>query len=478
VGAVLNAKEIIGAAGAEFSGNTNMVFRGISTDSRSIAEGNLFVALTGEKFDGHDFLADVLEKGAAGIVIRKDRQDKIPGRQGINVFKVDDTLKALGDLAGFWRSRFSAPVIAITGSSGKTTTKEMAAGIISQARPVLKTEGNFNNLIGLPLTIFRMGEEHEAAILEMGTSFPGEIARLTEIARPDVGLITNIGEAHLQGLKSLDAIRKEKTDLFRVMNDRGIAIINADDPSIMMETRWRGSQITFGIKNNALIRAERIRKEREQGVCFVLKIGDTSREIAMQVLGEHHIYNALAAAACAWSLGISRELICQGLMSFKPVGGRMEIIKLANGAFLLDDAYNANPISVRGALAALKDLKGESRSVVILGDMLELGDDSERLHETVGNIIAETGVDRVILKGDFSGAVKRGAVRGGMEASRISIDGDPERVAAEVCSAVGNGDWVLVKGSRGMRMEETIKAIIRLAGTGPAGEVYGKGESA
>jgi UDP-N-acetylmuramoyl-tripeptide--D-alanyl-D-alanine ligase len=477
VGPALNVEEIIRAAGAEFFGDTNIIFRGISTDSRSIAEGNLFVALTGEKFDGHDFLDDVLKKGAAGIVVGKDRQDKLPGRPGINVFRVDDTLKALGDIANFWRNRFTAPVIAITGSSGKTTTKEMAAAVISQARPVLKTEGNFNNLIGLPLTIFRMSEEHEAAILEMGTSFPGEIARLTEIARPDVGLITNIGEAHLQGLKSLDAIRKEKTDLFRVMNDRGIAIVNADDPSIMMETRWRGSQITFGIKNNALIRAERIRKEREQGVCFVLKIGDTSREIAMRVLGEHHIYNALAAAACAWSLGISRELICQGLMSFKPVGGRMEIIKLANGAFLLNDSYNANPMSVRGALAALKDLKGESRSVVVLGDMLELGDESERLHETVGNLIAETGVDRVILKGDYSGAVKRGAVKGGMEPSRISIDGNPESVADEVCSATGNGDWVLVKGSRGMRMEETIKAIIRLAGTDPGRDSYSKGES-
>lgn len=476
MGPALTAEEIIRAAGAEFSGDTNFSCRGISTDSRSVKEGNLFVALTGEKFDGHDFLDSVLKKGAAGIVVRKDRKDKLPDQPGANVFRVDDTLRALGDIAHFWRSRFTAPVIAITGSSGKTTTKEMAAGIINQARPVLKTEGNFNNLIGLPLTIFRMSEEHEAAILEMGTSFPGEIARLTEIARPDIGLITNIGEAHLQGLKSLDAIRREKTDLFRVMNDRGIAIINADDPSIMTETRWRGSQITFGIKNNALIRAGRIRKEREQGVCFVLKIGDTSREIAMKVLGEHHIYNALAAAACAWSLGISRELICQGLMSFQPVSGRMEVIKLANGAFLLNDAYNANPISVRGALAALKDLKGETRSIVVMGDMLELGDDSERLHEMMGNIIAETGVDRVFLKGDFSGAVKKGAVKAGMEPSRISIDGNPEIVAAEVCSAAGNGDWVLVKGSRGMKMEETIKAIIQLAGTEPAGTVYSEGE--
>lgn len=478
MGPALTAEEIIQATRAEYSGDTDLYIRGISTDSRSIAAGNLFVALAGEKFDAHDFLAEVLEKGAAGIVVRRDRKDKVPVRPGANVFRVDDTLKALGDIANFWRSRFTMPVIAITGSSGKTTTKEMAAAIISQARPVLKTEGNFNNLIGLPLTIFRMSEEHEAAILEMGTSFPGEIARLTEIARPDVGLITNIGEAHLEGLKSVDAIRKEKTDLFRVMNDRGIAIVNADDPSITTEMRWRGSQITFGIKNNALIRAERIRKEREQGVCFILKIGDTSREIAMQVLGEHHIYNALAAAACAWSLGISRELICQGLMSFQPVSGRMEVIRLANGAFLLNDAYNANPISVRGALAALKDLKGESRSVVILGDMLELGDDSERLHENMGIIIAETGVDRVILKGDFSGAVKRGAVKGGMEASRISIDGNPESVAAEVYSTTGNGDWVLVKGSRGMRMEETIKAIVRLAGTETGGDSHSKGERA
>jgi UDP-N-acetylmuramoyl-tripeptide--D-alanyl-D-alanine ligase len=463
-GPILKAEEIIESTGAEFSGAPGFVFKGISTDSRTIAPGNLFVALTGDRFDGHDFLEDVLEKGAAGILVRKDRSAKVPARDSINVFRVDDTLRALGDIARFWRSSFKAPVIAITGSSGKTTTKEMAANIISQARPVLKSEGNFNNLIGVPLTIFRMGEGYEAAILEMGTNHPGEIARLTEIAKPDIGLITNIGEAHLEGLKDLESIRKEKTDLFRVMNDRGIAIFNADDPSIMLDTHWRGSQITFGIRNNALVRATHIRKEREQGVCFILRIGDTSREIAMNVLGEHHVYNALAAAACAWSLGISRELICQGLMSFKPVGGRMEIVRLGNGAFLLNDAYNANPISVRGALAALKDLKGESRSVVVLGDMLELGEHSERLHEDIGALIAETGVDRAILKGQYSGSVKKGAVKSGMSPDRIIVESDPEIVAAQVNSTVGKGDWVLVKGSRGMKMEDTIKAVVRLTG--------------
>ena len=463
-GPILKAEEIIESTGAKFSGAPGCVLRGISTDSRTIVPGNLFVALTGEKFDGHDFLGDVLENGAAGILVRKDQSAKVPARDGINVFRVDDTLRALGDIAQFWRGSFKAPVIAITGSSGKTTTKEMAANIISQARPVLKSEGNFNNLIGVPLTIFRMGEGYEAAILELGTNHPGEIARLTEIAKPDIGLITNIGEAHLEGLKDLESIRKEKTDLFRVMNDRGIAIFNADDPSIMLDTHWRGSQITFGIRNNALVRATHIRKEREQGVCFILRIGDTSREIAMNVLGEHHVYNALAAAACAWSLGISRELICQGLMSFKPVSGRMEIVRLGNGAFLLNDTYNANPISVRGALAALKDLKGESRSVVVLGDMLELGEHSERLHEEIGALIAETGVDRAILKGQYSGSVKKGAVKSGMRPDRITVEGDPEIVAAQVNSAVGKGDWVLVKGSRGMKMEDTIKAVVRLMG--------------
>jgi len=461
---VLKTQEIIAAACADHSGPGGSEFRNVSTDSRSVEAGSLFVALVGEKFDAHDFIPEVLGKGARGIVVRKDRGAKLPEKIDADVFRVDDTLRALGDIARNWRDRFGAPVIAITGSSGKTTTKEMTANIIAQARPVLKTEGNFNNLVGLPLTIFRMSAEHEAVILEMGTNRPGEIARLTEIARPDIGLITNIGEAHLEGLKTLEDIRKEKTDLFRVMSDRGIAIINADDPSIMMETGWRGSQITFGIKNNALVRATHIRKERERGVCFVLRIGDTSREIAMQVLGEHHIYNALAAAACSWSLGISRELICQGLMSFKPVDGRMKIIKLASGAFLLDDAYNANPISVRGALAALRDLKGESRSVVVLGDMLELGEESERQHEKVGRLFAETGVDRAILKGNFSGAVKRGAVAGGMAADSISFEDDPERMAVAVTSMTGSGDWVLVKGSRGMKMEEAIRAIVRLTG--------------
>ncbi len=271
-GPILKAEEIIEAAGAEFSGAPGCRTSGGSRPIRGrLRTGNLFVALTGDRFDGHDFLEDVLEKGAAGILVRKDRQEKVPAQDGINVFRVDDTLRALGDIAQFWRGSFKAPVIAITGSSGKTTTKEMAANIISQARLVLKSEGNFNNLIGVPLTIFRMGEGYEAAILEMGTNYPGEIARLTEIARPDIGLITNIGEAHLEGLKDLESIRKEKTDLFRVMNDRGIAIFNADDPSIMLDTHWRGSQITFGIRNNALVRATHIRKEREQGVCFVLR---------------------------------------------------------------------------------------------------------------------------------------------------------------------------------------------------------------
>ncbi len=463
----LNVREIRKVAGAVLvPGRREGEFRGVSTDSRLVAKGNLFVALVGEHFDGHDFLKTAVQAGATGVVIRRDRQEKVAGLPAdVAVLSVEDTLKALGDIAHYWRMKFKVPVVAITGSSGKTTTKEMAANILGQTKAVLKNEGNYNNLIGLPLTLFRLEARHEAVVLEMGTNRPGEIRRLTEIAEPDIGVVTNVGPAHLEGLKSLKMVREEKGDLFRTMSGRGTAVINIDDPNLShWEERWEGRTITFGIEKPAEVCAEHISQEGEKGTIFTLVSGTGSREVTMATIGNHNVYNALAAAAAARACGIPFDKICRGLMSFKPVAGRMEVHRLKNGAFLINDAYNANPASVGEALKTLRELKGESRSVVVIGDMLELGEASERLHGDIGRMIGETGVAKVFLRGRFAGAVAQGAMKKGLRREQIHIDLSPEEIAESLKRGLKEGDWALVKGSRRMKMEDIVQAIVRTIG--------------
>jgi len=463
----LNIEGIRRAAGAVMTpGHRERKFLGVSTDSRHIAKGNLFVALVGEHFDGHDFLERAVAAGAAGVVIQRDRQGKADSLPAdVTVLCVEDTLKALGDIAHDWRMKFKVPVVAITGSSGKTTTKEMAATVLEQTKTVLKNEGNLNNLIGLPLTLFRLHARHEAVVLEMGTNQRGEIRRLTEIAEPGIGIITNVGAAHLEGLRSLEMIREEKGDLFDTMAGRGIAVINIDDPNLSpWEKRWAGQKVTFGIRGPADVYAEHITHEGEKGTIFTLVTGKASREITMTTVGNHNVYNALAAAAAARSCGVPFDKICRGLMAFKPVPGRMEVHRLKNGAFLINDAYNANPASVGEALKTLRELRGESRSVVVLGDMLELGDQSERLHEDIGRMISETGVNKVFLRGQFARAVARGAMKKGLREEQIHFDLSPEEITESLKRGLKEGDWVLVKGSRRMKMEEVVQEIVRKIG--------------
>ncbi len=458
----LTIDEILRATGGiVIQGNPTGVFRGISIDSRGILKGDLFLPIRGERFDGHDFIAAAVRGGARGSLVQRGLGGKVKADpEDVVLILVDDTLKALGDIAHFWRNRFEIKVIAITGSSGKTTTKEMMAGITGLAKKVLKNPGNFNNLIGLPLTLFEMNADHEVAILEMGTNKRGEIGRLTGIAKPDVGIITNIGPVHLEGLKSMDEIREEKWDLFNNMESHGVAIINNDDDFLNSPAgRWRGKTVTFGIKKDADIRAERITKRGESGVDFILVTKGCSRKIAMLTAGEHNVYNALAAAASSLALGIEYDLICEGLMSFKPINGRMEILKLRNGAFLINDTYNANPQSVRAALSALKDLRGEHGSTVIFGDMLELGDRAEELHEGVGSLMAETGVGAIFLKGDLTPAVAKGAIRRGLRNDQIYFPENNEEIVPHLRSYLRKGDWILVKGSRKMGMESIVREI-------------------
>jgi len=437
-------------------------FTGVSTDSRQCAPGNLFVALQGENFDGHHFLDQAIQKGAAGLLIHR-RPEKTP--HDLPVILAPDTLQALGDLAHFWRRRFSPTIIAITGSSGKTTTKEMAAAILESGRNILKTEGNFNNLIGLPLTIFNLNHDHTLAILELGTNRRGEIARLTKIATPEIGLITNIGPAHLEGFASLAGVAEEKMDLFLNMPRSGTIIINRDDPFLRNSgDAWTGRCVSFGLKEGADVGAEKIAYRHDQGTSFTLRIGKDRQEVVMPIAGEHHVMNALAAAASARVAGATIADIGRGLTNFSPVPGRMEVLPLGNGAFVINDTYNANPASVGEALKTLNNLKGKGRSVVVLGDMLELGNQEEIWHQEIGGLLADTGVDRVYLRGRLAGATAAGASKQGLPASSVIFREDPEEIAGDIISYAKEGDWILVKGSRRMRMETIVEMIVSKAG--------------
>jgi len=465
---VFHGPEIVKATGGTvISGEMDRIFHGVSTDTRQIYRGNLFIPLRGEKFDGHDFINDAVKAGAAGFLVQEDLEYKIPQHlEDAVVISVGDTLKALGDIANFWRRHCKATIIAITGSSGKTTTKEMIATIAGLTKNVSKASGNFNNLIGLPLSIFRINEGHEIAILEMGTNAPGEIGRLTRIAEPDIGLVTNIGPAHLEGLKSLDMVREEKVDLFRNMAKSGIAVINLDDRKLLIsDADWVGKKVTFGLSRNADVSAEKIKARGIRGVSFTIKIGEFRQEIKMSTVGSHNIYNALAAAASSWALGIEYRTICQGLTAFQPISGRMEIHRLNNGASVINDTYNANPASFRAALETLKNLKGDHESTVIMGDMLELGDRAEELHEGIGSLMADTEVGTIFLRGRLSPATAAGALKKHMPKDRVIFFEKPEEILSRLSSYVKEGDWILVKGSRQTKMENTVKAIIELFGT-------------
>lgn len=460
---LLYGHEVIQATGGTLiRGSKDRIFNGISTDSREPAGEKLFIPLKGERFDGHDFLVAAITNGAAGVLVQRNSENKLGAdAAGTTAIIVKDTLKALGDIAHFWRKKFPLPVIAITGSSGKTTTKEMAAGIIGIKKNTLSTRGNFNNLVGLPLTLFRLNQGHEAAILEMGTNTRGEIARLTRIAAPDVGIITNIGAAHLEGFKSIEMVREEKSDLLRNMDPGGIAIINRDDEGLgFLETVWQGRWMTYGIKNDADITAEGIKNLGGGGVHFILKMGDTREEIHLRAVGEHNIYNALAAAASSMALGLGHAEISRGLSAFRPVPGRMDIHRLKNGAYLIDDTYNANPSSLREAVKTLRELKGKHESAVIMGDMLELGDRSEELHEESGMFMADTGVSAIFLKGAFARATAAGAIKKGMTPDRLFFPEHPGDVSSLLKFRLKKGDWILVKGSRKMQMEKVVQEIL------------------
>jgi len=427
---------------------------GISTDSRTLRPGELFVPLRGERFDGHDFLSLAVRRGAAACL----SEDVIAGFP-VPVIQVADTLAALGDLAAACRREFAGPVVAVTGSSGKTTTKEMLAAILSQQSQGLKTEGNFNNLVGLPLTLFRLEAGQRWVVLEMGMSARGEIARLAEIALPDVGIITNVGPAHLETLHGLEGVARAKGELFAALRAGGTAVINADDERVARLPVANGARrLLYGTGADAEVRAEAV-SAAGTTVSFRLLLPTGAWPVTLQVAGRHNVHNALAAAAAALALGTPAAAIVRGLEAFRPVRGRMEVVRLASGAVLLEDSYNANPLSTQAALTALDEMGGSGRRIAVLGDMLELGAAAAELHRQVGAAAAQC-CDYLFLFGAMAAETAAGARQGGMAAERVMIIDSHDAAAARLRELLQPGDRLLVKGSRGMQMEK-VAAVLR-----------------
>jgi len=452
--------EIARATGGRMlRGDPGLVVARVSTDSRSIAEGDLFVALRGANFDGHGFAVDATARGACGAVVASD----IDFPSGVLV-RVDDTERALGDLAAHTRRQSGMRVLAVGGSNGKTTTKEMIAAIGEAEAPgqVLKTRGNWNNLIGVPLTLLGWNGE-TIAVLELGMNQPGELARLTDIAGPDFAVLTNIAEEHLERLGSIEGVAEAEGELFAHLAAHAVAVVNADDPWIVrIAAKFAGEKIYFG--SGQPVRAEHVVNLGADGVALELHCADRSSRVRLRLAGEHAAANAVAAAAIAHAAGIRFESIVAGLERVQPVPMRMEVRRLPNRVTLINDAYNANPGSMEAALKALAQLPG--RSLAVLGEMLELGAESVDAHRRLGERAFSSGVDLLVVVGVVADVVASGAHAAGMRANSVIACRTHGEAAEAVRARWRAGDAVLVKGSRGAQMERVV-SLLEEAGKSP-----------
>jgi UDP-N-acetylmuramoyl-tripeptide--D-alanyl-D-alanine ligase len=461
--------EILEATGGDLlSGDLDRIFAGISIDSRRITLPEIFIGIKGNTYDGHSFVSDVLDKGVGGLVINGVKFGDLPRPQrmkkGIVCVGVQDTIKALGDLALFHRRRSNASVIAITGSNGKTTTRKMTADVVGQRFVTLSSQGSYNNVIGLPLTLLNLEKCHQWAVLELGMNRPGEIERLSEICVPDVGIITNIGPAHLKGVGSMSGVTSAKGELLKKIKADGTALLNADDWRVMrLAEHILIKVLFFGFSGKADISARSV-KEKNQRIDFTLRLPKETVPIHLRTPGRFMVSNALSAAAAGYRLGLSAEEIKAGLENFQPVQGRMNVFRTARGIQIIDDTYNANPDSMKAAMDTLRFLKGKKRGVFVAGDMLELGEFAESMHRMVGTLLAESDTAKLYITGDFAEVVAAGATNEGMETNHIFI-GSKKDIVEDLTHFLEPGDWVMVKGSRGMAMEKIVEKLMKWGGT-------------
>lgn len=456
-----------GPAGEVFAAAGVPVFTGVCTDSRVVSGGEVFFALAGPNFDGHDFAADAVAKGARCVVASSP--DKVAGlATSVPVVFVDDTLKALQGLARYNRCRLGIPVVAVTGSTGKTTTKDMAHGIFMERMRSARTEENFNNEVGVPLTLLSLEPYHEICVVELGMRGRGQVRDLAEIARPDVGIVTNVGPSHVELLGSIENIALAKAELVEALGSDGIAVLNADcEHTVAMKDRTRAKVVFFGVQRGADVTAACIESLGEGGTRFVISYGQRSFKVHVPVPGIHNVYNALAASAAALALGMDSFAVADGLAHFEPSHGRSGIVETARGYTVIDDTYNANPASMRAALATLRDVAGGRRKIAVLGNMLELGEISPEAHRELGRAAAALPCDVLVTVGDLARLAGEEALRlGKIPRDVVMCDTGAEAVDA-LASVAGPGDVILVKGSRAMRMEEIVSALVDGTGGGP-----------
>ena len=429
----------------------NIVFDRVTTDSRDLRPGDLFVGIRGERYDGHSFADQALAAGASAVMLEAGAKVLTPGAR---ILQVDDTRLALGRLAAYWRTRFTVPLIAVTGSNGKTTVKEMLASILRQVAGesgVLATTGNLNNDVGMPLTLLRLDAGHRYAVVEMGMNHLGEISYLTSLAKPTVALINNAGTAHIGELGSVDAIARAKGEIFEGLDESGTAILNADDA---FADYWRGlvrgrRVVDFGLDRKAAVSAR-----YELAVFASLVTFRTPEEQFVATLGlpgMHNIRNALAAVACAYALDIPSAAIAAGLAAYAGVKGRLQRKRHASGALVIDDTYNANPDSMRAAIAVLAASPG--RTIFVMGDMGELGPGAEAMHASIGEFAKRSGVQAMFALGEMSAAAVRSFGDGARHFSSI------DELVGALSAGLEHGSTVLVKGSRFMRMERVVEAL-------------------
>mgnify|MGYP000884122290 CR=1 FL=1 len=445
-------RDVVTAIGGELiKGDPVVEIKGISTDTRTIAPGDLFFALIGENSDGHEYVQTAVEKGAAAVVVSKQVDTDSA------IILVPDTLIALGDLAALHRRQFRVRVVGITGSVGKTSTKEMVAAVLSSRYNVLKNAGNFNNEIGVPLTIFQLKPEHEILVQEMAMRLPGEIAELAEIAKPDIGVITNIGVSHIERLGTRDNIAAAKAELLESLSIDGIAVLNADDPYFdFLSGKTAAGVVSYGISSGN-VQASNIRIDSMGRPSFKVKVGKSEFDVILPLPGEHNVPNALAAIAVGLCFGIPVKESTAALASMVAADKRANVFDAAGGYKVFDDTYNASPASMIAALRTLAAMEGK-RKIAVLGDMKELGDYAVQGHTEVGQEAVKSGLAMLVTVGELSRQIATSAREAGF-AGEVRECETSDEAAEMLKSEVKPGDVVLAKGSRAMKMENIVEVL-------------------
>ena len=453
----LTADELVAATSGRLLARSSRPVRGAAVDSRDVALDNLFVALPGERTDGHRFVGAAVAAGAAAVLVEHSPEPALPADADVTVIEVNDTLRGLQAIAAEWRSRFDPLVVGVTGSIAKTSTKEAIATVLSSAWVTLKNEGNKNNEIGLPVTLMRLRPDHQAAVLEMGMYVGGEIADLAAMARPEIGVVTAVQPVHLSRIGTIDAVERAKGELIEALPPDGVAVLNADDERVRrMAARTAARTMTYGFADDADVRAANVESLGLDGMRFTLIEAGQSHETAIPTLGRLAVHNALAAAAVGLAAGLDLERVAAALGRGWSAPHRGAIVR-AGGVTIVDDAYNASPSSVEAALELLAGLPG--RRIAVLGEMLELGDGHEAGHERVGEAAAAV-VARLVVIGKGAAGIDRGARKAGLESDRIAVVDD--RLEALECSVglLAPGDVVLVKASRGIALDLLVDELV------------------